>query len=175
MNGKTISGEGAINLVKGDTSKMTLGDSVKMKDLNGENGVNLMKHVTETVANLTKRNDLVNKCEIDLMKSSLDVIKIPSSDPSIVNSLFKTVDSNGLMEDHSNASLFTPNGSISESCYSEPVSGEVRVPIVGLAGLAEGSSKSGSRSPPCDNNSQSELSPGDDHLIIAENDDVTNS
>lgn len=179
-NGKTITSEGAINLVKGEPGKMTLGDSVKIKDLNGDNGVNLMKHVTETVANLTKRNESVKKTEMDLIKSSLDVIKIPSTDSSsLVNSLFKTVDttSPNSQEDHSNTSIFTQNGSVSEGCYSESASTEMRLPIVGLVvGLTEGSSKSVSRSPPCDINSQqSELSPADDHLVIAENENCSNS
>lgn len=181
MDTKSISNEGAINLVKTESNKVSLGGTVKMKEMNGDNGGNLAKHASENAVNLTKqRSDNLKKCSIDLMKSSLDSMKIPPSDNSIVNSLFKNVEatSPNSLEDHSNTSLFTPDGSVSESCYSEAASTEIRVPIVGLhLGLGDGNIKSSldiSTSPPCDNNSQSQLSPSD-HLVIAENDDVMNA
>ncbi|KAK6639352.1 hypothetical protein RUM43_007625 [Polyplax serrata] len=177
-----FAGTGAINLVKGDGSKVTFGDSVKVKDLKSDVGLGV-KQVTN---HETKRSDHEmsnsnsNSSEIDLTKSSHtschETGKTPHGDPS-APALFKGTDPpspNGLSgEEHSNPSRFTPNGS--ESCFSEVPTGDSRLPLVGLIGLTEvNAGKSSSRSSPCDH-SQSELSPGDDHLIIAENDDVSNS
>lgn len=160
--------EGAINLVKTETNKVD-GKTIS-KEVNGENGVNLIKHVTENVVNLTKQRN-------SIMKNSLEVIKIPSGDNCLVNSLLKEATSPNSIEDHSNTSLFTPDGSVSESCYSEAASTDIRVPLIGMPlALGDANMKmDASRSPPCDNNSQSQLSPGDDHLVIAETDDLVDA
>lgn len=165
---KNISNEGAINLVKTESNNKvpSLGGTVKLKEINGDKD--------SAVVNLSSKqrnnNDQLKKCTIDIMK-------IPPSDNSIVHSLFKNVEatSPNSIEDHSNTSLFTPDGSASESCYSEAA--EIRVPLVGLPlGLNDGNVKSLdiSRSPLCDNNSQSQLSPSD-HLVIAETEDFMNN
>lgn len=150
----------AVNLVKTEADiKLTISTADNIIKIN-ENGVNIMKQMNDNAINLSK-NENVPKILIK------NVLKIPSSRDC---ELFKT--GVGLrsspsvsLEEHSNTSLFTVDGSVSESCFSELLDG-TRLNSVSCNIDRKSSVISPSAS--CDN---SQLSPGDSNLVIAENND----